>query len=71
MKKITKKSKLIEVISSKPEAMEILTKHGMHCVGCALAHFETLEDGCKAHGIDDKEITKIVKEINTKKSKKK
>jgi hybrid cluster-associated redox disulfide protein len=36
-------------------------KNGLHCIGCAAAHFEDLEQGCVAHGID---ADKIVKELN-------
>jgi hybrid cluster-associated redox disulfide protein len=36
-------------------------KHGMHCLGCAAAHFETLEQGCGAHGID---VDELVKDLN-------
>lgn len=63
MKKIeiTKDMSFSEVLKKKPEAMEILMKHGMHCFGCAFASFETLEQGCQAHGID---VKKILKEIN-------
>ncbi len=69
--KITKKMNLIEVVNKKPEAMEILSKYGMHCIGCAMAHFETLEDGCRAHGMSNKDINKMIKEINSIKKTKK
>ncbi len=71
MKKITKRSKLMDIVKEKPESMEILGEYGLHCIGCAMAHFETLEQGCKAHGMSDKDIEKIVKEINSTKEKKK
>lgn len=35
------------------EAMaETLASFGMHCLGCALSHGETIEDAAFAHGID-------------------
>ena len=54
--KITKKTKLIELLQKKPKATEILTDIGMGCIGCPMAMMETIEDGCKAHGMSDKEI---------------
>lgn len=31
---------------------EILMNSGMHCIGCAMAHGETIEQACSVHGID-------------------
>jgi hybrid cluster-associated redox disulfide protein len=54
--KITKKTKLSEILQKKPEATGILFEAGLSCVGCPMAIQETLEEGCKAHGFSDKEI---------------
>ncbi len=66
MKKITKKTKLMELITQKPEAAELLFQKGLTCIGCPMAMQETIEQGCKAHGMSDKEINKLIKELNTK-----
>ncbi|MBR1625253.1 MAG: DUF1858 domain-containing protein, partial [Clostridia bacterium] len=35
------------------EAMaEVLMQMGMHCLGCALSHGETIEEAALVHGID-------------------
>ena len=44
----------------------IFLKHGLHCVGCAMSRDESIEDGARAHGLSDKEITEMVSEINKK-----
>lgn len=44
----------------------IFLKYGLHCFGCAMASDETIEDGAKAHGLSDKEITQMISEINAK-----
>ena len=44
-----------------PETMEVFMKHGMHCIGCMASHFEDLEQGCAAHGMD---ADSLVKELN-------
>lgn len=59
--KITEKTNLGKLISKHPETMEVFMKHGLHCVGCIAAQFETLGQGAKAHGID---VKKLVKELN-------
>ena len=60
---INKKMTFSEILEKHPEAVEILMNKGMHCCGCPMAQMESLEDGCKAHGINPDEV---VKEINEK-----
>ena len=67
---ITKKTKLSEIAEKHPETIEPLLEIGMHCIGCHMAAFETIEDGAKAHGLSDKEIDELVKKMNKKKEKK-
>ncbi|MBS3107494.1 DUF1858 domain-containing protein [Candidatus Woesearchaeota archaeon] len=63
-KKANKKMTFAEILDARPDAAEIMMKYGLHCIGCAAAHFETVEEGCKAHGISDKNIDKMIEEIN-------
>ncbi len=45
------------------EAMaEVLANMGMHCLGCALAHGETIEQAALVHGIDPDEMLKALNE---------
>ena len=62
--KITKQTKISEIVNSKPKAVEILFKAGMGCIGCPMAQMETLEQGCKAHDMSDKEIKELIEKIN-------
>ena len=62
--KITKQMKFSEILESKSEAVEILFSMGMHCVGCPMSSQESLEEGCKAHGMSDKEIDELVEKLN-------
>lgn len=59
--KITKDMKLGEVISKHPETIEIFMKHGLHCVGCFVSSYESIEDGALAHSID---LKKLLNELN-------
>jgi len=64
-KKITKKTNLGKLVMEFPEAGRVLAEeYGLHCVGCMAAKFDTLEQGAKIHGYDDKEIGKMVRELN-------
>ena len=72
VKKITKKITFTELMDKHPEAVEILLKKGMHCIGCPMATGETLEQGALMHGLDpDKLVDEINKKIEKKEAKKK
>ncbi len=58
----TKNTKLSEVAAN-PKAAEAFRKHGLGCMGCMLANFETVAEGCMAHGLDVDEILKDLNEI--------
>jgi len=66
MAKITKKTKLSELLEKNPKATEILFEAGMACVGCPMAMNETVEQGCSAHGMTKKQIDELIKRLNEK-----
>jgi len=43
---------------------QIMTNAGLHCVGCQASTFETIEQGMTGHGMSQKEINSLVKELN-------
>jgi|TARA_B100000315_G_C14572007_1_gene586064 hybrid cluster-associated redox disulfide protein len=62
--KITKNMTLGETVSKYPESAEVLLKYGLHCIGCHVATWETLEQGAMAHGMDNKKLDDMLKELN-------
>ncbi|MFH1445451.1 MAG: DUF1858 domain-containing protein [Nanoarchaeota archaeon] len=64
MSKITKKTTIGEAVEKCPEIAKVMLKHGLHCIGCAVATWETIEQGAKRHGLDEKDIDKMILEIN-------
>ena len=61
MTKITGKQTIGEVVSKYPKTIEVFMSHGLHCVGCAVANFENIEQGANAHGIN---VKKLVADLN-------
>ena len=39
------------LLAREPRAARVLLSHGMHCVGCAIAPFETLAEICLIYGV--------------------
>jgi hypothetical protein len=55
----------LEVVAQKcPRAIELLADYGLSCANCPLRPYETIEIGAKIHGFSDKEILKMIKDIN-------
>ncbi len=61
---ITKKMLIGEIASKHPKAFPIMFKYGLHCIGCGMTAYETLEQGCLAHGMSPEEIDVMIDEIN-------
>lgn len=55
---ITKDMTFAEVMKSHPDAVKVLARYNLGCIGCMGAQNETLEQGCGAHGIDVEELLK-------------
>jgi len=63
-KKITKTTKLSDVMNINPNAAETLFESGLGCIGCAMATEETVEEGCLAHGMTPKQVEELIKKLN-------
>ena len=58
---ITKDMSIMEVVQKYPDTVPVFMSSGMGCIGCAAAHFENIEQGAGAHGID---IDELIKNLN-------
>ena len=58
---ITRETLISEIVDSCPEAMPAFQAIGMHCMGCAMASGENVEEACAAHGVD---VDKFVEKVN-------
>ncbi len=55
-KRIDENTLIMEAVEANPNAPEILLGFGMHCLGCAIAHGETIGEAAQVHGIDVNEL---------------
>ena len=53
---VTKKSIIGDVLDAAPDTAAFFFEIGMHCLGCAMASGETLEQACLAHDVDPDEF---------------
>lgn len=61
---ITKDMHIDDVIRKYPKIADIFIKYGLHCIGCTLANWETIEEGAQAHGMNKKMISQMINEAN-------
>ena len=50
-----------DIVREYPNTIEVFFKHGLGCVGCAVAQFENIAQGARAHGID---VDILIKDLN-------
>lgn len=60
-KKITKDMSIGDVVKNYPKTIPIFMKHGLHCIGCHVAEWESIEQGAIGHGID---IKNLIEDLN-------
>ena len=58
--KITKDMSIMSIIEMNPNAVAVFQKHGLGCIGCMAAHYETVEEGARAHGLNAELLPKNV-----------
>ncbi len=61
---ITKDMTFAEVMQKAPDAAFVMMEYGLHCIGCHVAAYETVEQGAKAHGLNQKQVEKMLEEMN-------
>lgn len=59
--KITEDMIIGDLVRNYPQAIKVLSEHGMGCVGCPSAQAESIGDACKVHGMD---INSLLKALN-------
>lgn len=60
MKKFKATDIISDVLKNHPNAEEILTQFGFHCLYCPPSQMETLEEACVIHEIDIDELLKAL-----------
>ncbi len=58
---LTASTTVAEVLLKRPLAARILVSHRMHCVGCAIAPFETLAEACEIYRVP---LADLLAELN-------
>lgn len=61
---ITKDMTVGEVIMKYPNVVDILSSFGLHCVGCQVNAYETIEQGTVGHGMTKEEMSNMLEEAN-------
>lgn len=52
MIEITKETVIADIMMNAPECADLFYEIGMHCMGCAMASGENVQEACTVHGVD-------------------
>ncbi|MDD3930870.1 MAG: DUF1858 domain-containing protein [Clostridiaceae bacterium] len=52
MSMVTKDMIISDVLNMDRGTVPIFFRNGLHCLGCAMASGETIEEACAVHGLD-------------------
>ncbi len=63
--KVTKDMLIGDVIAAYPEAVDIMLRHGFHCIGCSVSPYEPIGAGAMSHGFSESQVDQLMEEINT------
>ena len=69
MTTITKDMIIGDIIMIDEGIAPILMNAGLHCLGCALASGETVEEACMVHGMDVVDVVNTINEYLANKEK--
>jgi len=65
---VSKDTIIGDVVNEDQNVAPILMNAGLHCLGCALATGETIEEACMVHGLDCDELITAINEYFASKS---
>ncbi|OIP87519.1 hypothetical protein AUK05_01150 [Candidatus Shapirobacteria bacterium CG2_30_35_20] len=64
-KLITKDMLIAQLAEQYPALVDVLIEdYGFHCIGCGMSVIESLEQGALVHGMTNKEIKEMVKNLD-------
>jgi len=61
MFEVTKDTVIADIMMNAPDSQPLFQDIGMHCMGCAMASGENVEEACNAHGVD---VDEFLKKLN-------
>ena len=61
---VNRETTIGDVVGKYPQAAQILTDKGLHCVGCSVQYWESIENGFRGHGMPDEMIDETIDELN-------
>jgi hybrid cluster-associated redox disulfide protein len=63
-KVITGGDLIADVVREYPEVTDMFLDFGIHCVGCYVSEFETIEQGILGHGFAEEELEAFLTQLN-------
>lgn len=52
-----------EMVAKYPQTAQIMQGFGLHCIGCHVNPYETIEQGAAGHGMSQEDFNEMIKEL--------
>lgn len=62
--KVNRSMTMGDIVSKYPETVDAMMAAGLHCIGCSVSYTESLEDGCRSHGMSEEDIDALLDQMN-------
>ena len=63
---ITKDMTIGDVVMKYPQLVDLMQGYGLHCIGCSVNPFESLEQGAMGHGMSEDVFEQMLNDLNLK-----
>ncbi len=61
---VTRDMMIGDVVQEYPKAAFVMMQYGLHCIGCHVSAFETIEQGCLGHGMPPHVLDEMLEDVN-------
>lgn len=62
--RIVRTMRVSDILALVPDAEPVIAQYGLSCFSCSANAYETLEEGCRTHGMAETDIDDVVKDLN-------
>jgi len=61
---VTRDMMIGDVVQEYPKAAFVMIQYGLHCIGCHVSAYETIEQGCLGHGMPPHVLDEMLEDVN-------
>ncbi len=52
-----------EILSQNPDSADVMLSYGLHCVGCGINEYDTIQQGAAIHGLSKEDMKSLLEDL--------